>query len=71
MQPLASLAVIFCVWIVFCSSIMFYCEQGEWSFESGRYERTTFLGAVEETPFQSIVDTFLVDGCDDDNSGIW
>ena len=58
MQPLASLAVIFCVWIVFCSSIMFYCEQGEWSFESGRYERTTFLGAVEETPFQSIVDTF-------------
>eukprot|EP00466_Bigelowiella_natans_P010145 jgi/Bigna1/82352/fgenesh1_pg.91_\ len=57
MEALMSLSVLFIAWIVFASSIMFYCEQGKWNPSDGRYERGVLYGATEETPFQSIPST--------------
>uniref|UniRef100_A0A7S0H815 Ion transport domain-containing protein n=1 Tax=Amorphochlora amoebiformis TaxID=1561963 RepID=A0A7S0H815_9EUKA len=56
-RPLGNLAVLFAGWIIFCSSVMFYCEQGVWNEEKGYYERTTFFGEKERSPFRSIPDT--------------
>ncbi|GAB5356029.1 hypothetical protein AAMO2058_000255900 [Amorphochlora amoebiformis] len=37
---------------------MFYCEQGEWNESTGYYERETFFGEKERTPFLSVLHTF-------------
>jgi len=58
LSPLASLGVILIGWTIFASSVMFYCEQGEWNEEEGFYERETFFGVKERSPFRSIPDTF-------------
>mmetsp|Transcript_3571 Transcript_3571/g.5328 ORF Transcript_3571/g.5328 Transcript_3571/m.5328 type:complete len:1014 (-) Transcript_3571:156-3197(-) len=57
LSPLSSLAVIFAGWMIFCSSVMFYCEQGAWNEEMNYYERTTFFGEKERSPYRSIPDT--------------
>ncbi len=58
MLPLASLCAIFAIWIVFASSIIFYCEQGEWDANENAYMRDGLLGDPEKTPYLSIVHTF-------------
>mmetsp|Transcript_29080 Transcript_29080/g.49299 ORF Transcript_29080/g.49299 Transcript_29080/m.49299 type:complete len:851 (+) Transcript_29080:107-2659(+) len=56
--PLVSFGVVLVGWTIFCSSIIFYCEQGTWSEEMNMYERETFYGMKERSPFRSIPDTF-------------
>jgi len=58
LEPLANLSILLIVWVVFNSSIIFYTEQGTWNEDLQYYERETFFGEMERSPFTSILATF-------------
>eukprot|EP00466_Bigelowiella_natans_P021252 jgi/Bigna1/82898/fgenesh1_pg.99_\ len=58
LDSLFSLGFLFAVWIVVCASVIYVQEKGSYNETQGYYERETFFGERERTPFQSIPDTF-------------
>jgi len=57
LNSIGSLGLLFIVWILVISSVIFYLERGSYNPDEGYYERETFLGAKERSPFLSIPDT--------------
>eukprot|EP00466_Bigelowiella_natans_P014520 jgi/Bigna1/126868/aug1.3_g1576 len=50
-------ALLFVVWILVISSVIFYLERGTYNEQLGYYERETFNGRIERSPFLSIPET--------------
>jgi len=57
LNSIGSITLLFVVWILVISSVIFYLERGTYNEQLGYYERETFNGRIERSPFLSIPET--------------